>query len=76
MTPWNFVNTNTMSAVDLQLQNEAPSYPDTVWVSLDMMGLFLMMSLVSYYFEFYYATLGYRVRYRNVNFVLTTLCQV
>ena len=28
MTPWNFVNTNTMSAVDLQLQNEAPSYPD------------------------------------------------
>ena len=26
MTPWNFVNTNTMSAVDLQLQNEAPSY--------------------------------------------------
>jgi len=26
MTPWNFVNTHTMSAVDLQLQNEAPSY--------------------------------------------------
>ena len=54
MTPWTFVNTNTpMSAVDLQLQNK--HHPIRIWVSLDMMGLFLM-SLVSYYFEFYYAT--------------------